>query len=281
MEIYYMNSRGDKLDLIKYPYLMLTDTDLFDYTWKSANKGTAHPQITSFSRNMITKKFSIRVKGIDVDTYKQNIEYLTNFFDADVVNLSPGKLYVNDYYLDCYIYASNKTVKYLEVLNTTVEFTLISPDGNWKTSKILKYGFRQDDDNDSSNSSMLDYSYDYMYDYTNSTTYRSLNNDGYAPSDFELTIYGKCKNPTISIGDWNYGANDVELLTGEKLIINSLNKKVYKVKNNGDIVNLFNNRFKDFYAFQKIPVGTSTVGWNGAYTFDIRLFKDRSEPKWT
>lgn len=281
MEIYYMNSKGNKLNLIKYPYLMLTDTDLFDYTWKSTNKGTAHPQITSFSRNMVTKKFSIRVKGIDADNYKQNIEYLTNFFDADVVTLSPGKLYVNDYYLDCYIYASAKTVKYLEVLNTTVEFTLISPDGNWKTSKILKYGFRQDDDNDSSNSSMLDYSYDYMYDYTNSTTYRSLNNDGYAPSDFELTIYGKCKNPTISIGNWNYGVNDVELLSGEKLIINSLNKKIYKVQNNGQILNLFNKRFKDFYAFQKIPVGTSAVGWNGSYTFDIRLFKDRSEPKWT
>lgn len=415
MEIYYVNSQGEKLDLITYPYLMLTDTDLFDYTWKNTTKGTVRPQISSFSRSMVSKKFSIRVKGASEENYRYNIEYLTSFFDADVLKLSPGRLYVDNYYLDCYIYASSKPNKYLEVLSTTVDFTLVSPDGNWKTSNIFHYGTKSDssdtevsdgttnlalrksvtasgyenlaslplnavdgyqetrwssnfDDNawlvvdlgssyylsqiniiweasyavnydilvsnDNQNwitlkqmrnmsggtdqiiidglnyfryvkfqgitraleygyaiyefevygtsvSSMLDYPLEYLYDYTNDTNYNSINNDGYADSDFEITIYGKCENPVISIGDWNYGVNDVELLTGEKLVINSVTKKVYKVQNNGDIVNLFNNRFRDFYAFQKIPVGVSVVGWNGAYSFDVELFEDRSEPKWT
>lgn len=284
MKIYYVNSQGRKLDLITYPYLMLTDTDLFDYAWSNTTKGTVRPRISSFSRSMVTKKFSVRVKGTSEENYRYNIEYLTSFFDADVLKLSPGRLYVDNYYLDCYIYSSSKPSKYLEVLSTTVDFTLVSPDGNWKTSNIFHYDTRQDkiDGNTGqSDTNMLDYPYDYIYDYTNSITSRSINNDGYADSDFEITIYGKCENPVISIGDWNYGVNDVELLTGEKLIINSATKKVYKVKNNGDTVNLFNNRFRDFYAFKKISAGISVVGWNGAYSFDVELFENRSEPKWT
>lgn len=415
MEIYYVNSQGEKLDLITYPYLMLADTDLFNYTWKNTTKGTVRPKISSFSKSMVPKKFSIRVKGASEENYRYNIEYLTSFFDADVLRLSPGRLYVGNYYLDCYIYASSKPNKYLEVLSTTVDFTLVSPDGNWKTSNIFHYGTKGDNSdtevsdgttnlalrkpvtasgygnpslmpsnsvdgyeetfwaseynesawlvvdlgnsyylsklsilwkdsyavnydilvsNDNKNwinlkqmrnmsggrdeiilqgtyyfryvkfqgiksileygykiyefevygtsvSTMLDYPLEYLYDYTLDTTYNSINNDGYADSDFEITIYGKCENPVISIGDWNYGVNDVELLTGEKLVINSVTKKVYKVQNNGNIVNLFNNRFRDFYAFQKIPAGVSVVGWSGAYSFDVELFENRSEPKWT
>lgn len=286
MKIYYVNSQGEKLDLITYPYLMLTDTDLFDYTWKNITKGTVRPRISSFSRSMVSKKFSIRVKGTSEENYRYNIEYLTSFFDADVSKLSPGRLYVDNYYLDCYIYASSKPSKYLEVLSTTVDFNLISPDGSWKTSNIFHYGTKSgSSDTDVSDGTyiptMLDYPLEYLYDYTNTTNYNSINNDGYADSDFEITIYGKCENPVISIGDWNYGVKDVELLTYEKLIINSATKKVYKVKNNGDIINLFNNRFRDFYAFKKIPAGVSVVGWNGAYSFDVELFENRSEPKWT
>lgn len=286
MKIYYVNSQGEKLDLITYPYLMLTDTDLFDYSWKNTTKGTVRSRISSFSRSMMSKKFSIRVKGTSEENYRYNIEYLTSFFDADVSKLSPGRLYVDNYYLDCYVYASSKPSKYLEVLSTTVDFNLISPDGSWKTSNIFHYGTKSgssdtDVSDGTSVSTMLDYPLEYLYDYTNTTNYNSINNDGYADSDFEITIYGRCENPVISIGDWNYGVKDVELLTGEKLVINSVTKKVYKVKNNGDIINLFNNRFRDFYAFKKIPVGVSVVGWNGAYSFDVELFENRSEPKWT
>ncbi len=415
MDIYYINSQGEKLDLVTYPYLMLSDTDLFDYTWSKTTKGTSFPRISSFSRSMVQKKIKIRVKGLNDQDYLNNIEKITTFFDADVVKLSPGRLYVDNYYLDCYIFASSKSSKYLMVNNSTVQFTLLSPDGNWKTSNIFHFGKSTSSDVDNgmpstnialkksvtasgyenaaslpmsvvdgnlgtrwssnfaddawvaidlgeqyylesikiywetayatnynilvsndgiswstlksmrnmsggtdeivlegvnyyrfikfqgitralpaygysiyefevygkSTSPFLDYPLDYLYDYTNDIRINSLTNDGYAASDFKLTIYGKCSDPLISIGDWNYGATDVDLSTGEKLIIDSVNKKVYKITVTGAIENLFSHRLKDFYAFQKIAVGQNIVGWNGAYEFDIELFEDRSEPKWT
>ena len=280
MDIYYVNSQGEKLDLVTYPYLMLADTDLFDYTWSNTTKGTSFPRISSFSRSMVQKKIKIRIKGLNELDYLNNIEKITAFFDADVVKLSPGRLYVDNYYLDCYIFASSKNTKYLMVNNSTVQFTLLSPDGNWKTSNVFHFGMAKDD-GVVTDETFLDYPLEYKYDYVNDLTFNSLLNDGYAPSDFKLTIYGRCSDPLISIGDWNYGATDVDLKTGEKLIIDSVNKKVYKVTVTGVIENLFSHRLKDFYAFQKIEVGQNIVGWNGAYAFDVELFEDRSEPKWT
>jgi hypothetical protein len=412
MDIYYLNSNGQKVDLVSYPYMMLTNTDLFDYDWDNSTSGTNLPRISSFSRSMVSKKIKINVKGQTYDEYLQNIENLTSYFDFDVMRVKPGRLYVGNYYLECYIKGSTKPNKYLLTNNTTVEFSLMSSSGMWKTSNILHFGkstneagFKDADSNIALNSTVtssptsenlnnladgdfntewrspisedtitlklnlgqlyyldniklywgdvyateidvlgsvdgvkstklaqlknltgaiddielyginqyqyifltlrgrltqadgytlkeieiygsenfpyLDFPYDYKYDYTNDLRVNNLYNDGYAASDFILTIYGRCEDPLISIGDWNYGATNVTIETREKLIIDSAQKKVYKISSTGEIENLFSHRLKDFYAFQKIEPGTSIVGWNGPFEFDIELSEDRSEPKWT
>ena len=74
---------------------------------------------------------------------------------------------------------------------------------------------------------------------------------------------------------------DARLYIGEYMVIDSRSKKVYKVKNNGEKVNLFHARGRDFYIFEKIPSGIMAVSWSGEFGFDITLLSERSEPVWT
>ena len=97
---------------------------------------------------------------------------------------------------------------------------------------------------------------------------------------YEMVVYGPCENPEILMGSHKYHVN-CQLETGEYLVINSLSKKIYKVKNDGEQVNQYNLQDRDWYVFQKIASGSHSVSWSGLFGFDITMYERRSEPKWT
>ena len=129
------------------------------------------------------------------------------------------------------------------------------------------------------NSRNKDYPHGYAHDYANGAQNTILLNEGLVDADFEITIYGACANPMIVIGGHSYSVN-TELLTGEYLKINSKEKKIYKVKTNGEVVNQFDFRNRDHYIFKKIGAGANNVAWSGIFGFDVTLLEERSEPKW-
>lgn len=276
MEIYYKNSSGKIIYLDREPYKMLTSTNLFDYTWDYSSQGSSNPRISQVQKNMVSKDISVIVSGKTKQEYLKNLENLLEVIDSDIVNLNKGRLYVGKSYLQCYFVQSKKPDKYLNVKQTTLSLSIISEKGMWiferkkSFTKMTSEAFIVDG---------LDYSYDYSFDYANSLVNQKIVNDNYAASDFEMIIYGSCENPAVSIGTHTYEINTT-LITGEYLVINSVTKKIYKVKNNGEKVNLFNVRGRDFYIFQKIPVGIMAVTWNGGFGFDINLLSERGEPKW-
>lgn len=108
----------------------------------------------------------------------------------------------------------------------------------------------------------------------------TLLNEAITDADFEMIVYGKCENPEIMIDGQKYIVH-CQLGSGEYLVINSLTKKIYKVKNDGEKVNQYHLQDTDWYIFQKISSGKHTVSWSGLFGFDITLFERRSEPKWT
>jgi len=105
-------------------------------------------------------------------------------------------------------------------------------------------------------------------------------NEAISDADFEMVVYGPCENPEILIGSHKYHVN-CQLETGEYLVINSLSKKIYKVKNDGEQVNQYNLQDRDWYVFQKVASGSHSVSWSGLFGFDITMYERRSEPKWT
>ena len=54
MELYYENSRKERVDLTKEPYLVKDMAELLDYTWKY---DTEDEMITGFSRGICTIPF--------------------------------------------------------------------------------------------------------------------------------------------------------------------------------------------------------------------------------
>ena len=272
MSIYYRNSEGKKIYLDRVPYKMLTDTDLFDYEWSYDTKNEVNPVITGFYRNMVKKKLSIAVTN-DAN-YEQAAASLLEAVEKDIVNLAPGRLYVNNSYISCYITKSEKENWKRNAKVLLVTFTLVTEKGSWitETKSLFRPELSSGDDG-------LNYPFQYPFNFAGSTVGRKMNNESYAASDFEMILYGSCLNPTVAIGGHIYGV-DCSLETGEYLVVNSISKKIYKVKTNGETVNQFNLRNRDSYIFKKIPSGNCAVTWSGLFGFDVTLLSERSELIW-
>lgn len=277
MEIYYQNSTGEKVYFDRTPYKMLSETSLFDYEWEYQTQGYNFQRIVNFGKSMVTSSFDLVINGSTKEEYKQNLKNLLNIIEKDILHLTPGKLFIGNTYIRCYIYKNSKSGRYVNTKKSVVTLEIISETGSWIEESTTVIGKMT---NGVYNQDFLDYPHEYPYDYTNSLTSQMVINEGYADSDFEMRIYGFCINPAVSIGNHTYRVY-TQLDTGEHLIINSVDKVVRKVKNNGEVINQFYLRDRDFYIFEKIPAGRNPVVWSGEYGFDITLLMERSEPRWT
>lgn len=171
--------------------------------------------------------------------------------------------------------------------NRTLKYVTYNQNGDYGDKIVLKYercgvfeGAITADEFEPYKFMNKDYPHGYSYDYANGAQNTMLLNEGIADADFEITIYGACVNPMIVIGGHAYSV-DTEILTGEYLKINSKEKKVYKVKYDGEVVNQFDFRNREYYIFKKISAGANNVAWSGMFGFDVTLLEERSEPKWT
>lgn len=125
----------------------------------------------------------------------------------------------------------------------------------------------------------LDHPFDYPYDFVGTSHNGLVKNAGFLSSNFQFKIYGPYENPAVSVGRHTYKVNTV-LESGEYLVIDSLTKKIFKVKRNGEKINEFHLRDSMFDVFQKIPPEDCTITWSGFFGFDLTIFSERSEPSW-
>lgn len=269
MIIKYVNSNLQEINLNSEPYKLLV-SDLLDYNWEVISSNN---KIQGFGYSVKEKKISIDISHTRNFDARKNMNILTDLFEKDIMNGVPGRLYIDDQYMNCYIKSSKKA--------------------NWETDQIIlcEYGMITDypfwtkesvhifKSSEISSTNNKRYPGRYGYRYANGLNNASINNSHYVESNFKLLIYGKCINPTVIIGGNIYKVHTL-IEEGERLEINTKDKTVIKIKNNGDKENLFNSRNKENYIFQKISSGLNSVNWNGDFDFDIVLYEERSEPKW-
>ena len=113
MKFYYINSRGEKLDLSDYPYLF-QEGDLLDSSWEKDNDKDRYRNIRktagekTFKIAVIpdyTKPLAERKRE-----YVNAINHIADVLDYDVCNNAYGKLFTDSgYYLSCQILDSNKS----------------------------------------------------------------------------------------------------------------------------------------------------------------------------
>lgn len=280
MKIYYKNHQGQIVNLTTLPYLV-TDTDLFDYEWKYENRNSQNPQITRFHKELAGKKLKIAVSAKTKNEYNTALMHLFEVVERDVLKKKQGKLYVGEEYLPCYIFKSQKTDYYRNASFIVNTFSVVSETGTWIKESIYSYSERGRSDSETDEQyTYMDYPYDYSYDYASTILAYTAPNEGFSEADFALTVMGPCVNPEISIAGHIYRV-DASLEAGEQLKIDSLNRKIYKIRVNGEQINQFHLRDREHSVFKKIPEGNNVVTWDGSFRFELTLYEGRSEPRWT
>lgn len=288
MKFYYKNSDGRTIDLSKPPFLGEKSNNLFGFEWTYLTQGQAIQRIVKFEKYMIKKKFHVLVSGNTEREYYDNLEKFLQLTDVDINNLQMGRLYVGDYYLECYIFASGKPKQYLGTNKTLIECSIICERGNWFKDDLRIYrpasvaGEASSENNSYTGTGIL-YPYDYQYDYSVPFDKNTIINESYMDTDIEITFYGAVVNPEITIGGNTYRVN-YELNANESLVINTRNKTAvaHVVKNNQPVEeNVFKYRDRNHDIFAKIHGGYNTMLMGNDLSVDVRLFLERSEPKWS
>ena len=282
MEIYYKNNSGQVLDLMRWPY-KLRDSEILGYEWNytgTEKTGTKSGGTISVIRKKIAKTtLTLAITSRGKGEYLQALDYFLSVTEADILNNTPGRLYVGDYYYLCYIYGSDK--KEWGYMNSFLEnkVKLVSPYPFW-CRELTKSFLQGNPVSARETDTFLYYPFGYAYRYSFPRNTGFMSNDHYAPCDFQMVVYGPCEDPAVRINGHLYEVTAV-LYTGDYLKIDSRDNTVVQYRADGRKVNLFNMRNKDSSLFEKIPAGRCSVTWSTeAFGFDLTLFQERSEPRW-
>lgn len=269
-KILYVNNFGDEI-VFGDGITFANHNDLRDYVWDYEMQ---FGKISNFKRSSTTKTIPIVIKTDTPHNLIKLKNRLFNVFERDVLSDKKGRLYIGDYYFECFI-VEGRYVDYLD--NRTVmnkEISIVTDTPQW----ILEDNFSFSKDNDIKEVSY--YPYDYNRQYSSGHNVGSMVSDSYSKSDFRIEVEGPALNPEITIGGNVYSVN-VGLSDNERLIIDSRDKIVSKIRSSGNESNEFNNRLKSLNIFKRVESGYNLVSWNGDFNFKLKLFLERSEPEWT
>lgn len=304
MELYYINSKNQKLDLMKPPYLIRDITELLDYDWRYRIDGN---RISGFDKEISEIPLVLNIIG---DTEREYVDACNHFFEVvetDIINNVKGKLYYGENYILCNIVGNVKKDWFYNIGYELDYIRIVTDHPYWcrdrtfrfykNTEAILDAENREGISEIIQNSEIeqdypYDYDYDFMsryrlakrnllYDYPNdyykNHTVGILDNDHFTESDFIMTVYGPCTQPEIWIGDKLYRVKAV-LYDGEYMVIDSAARTLFRYARNGVQENLYHMRDNQYSVFERISPGKHTVKWNAQYSFDVKLRQERSEP---
>ena len=263
----YVNGRGDEINL-SGDGIWVSPTALIEW------------ELDALTASGVVKGFTYGSKTVSLDAvvYKPGAaQRLYNVPSYDVYEKSPGRLYVGDWYVRCWITASSPIDWWLADDKCRYTLKAATDDPVWRRDYQHSYVERQESEQG------LDFPYDFPYDFGTSLTTISVDNTAYLPADLIIRMYGPCDSPSLTVGGNEYGA-DVVLTVGEYLEIDTVSKSVGIVRINGLRDNAFDKIIGEYregsgsYIFEKIAPGLNNVTWSGGFDFDITIVERRREP---
>lgn len=276
LECKYVNSMGEEF-VFGIENNRINKSDIRDYEWAYVEQ---YEKIKKFSKNLSTKSIPVFFFNRPYARYRNEMYYraedLYAIVERDVRTITMGKLFVGDYYVDCFVVASAKN----DYNNGIIISETLSVLSDWRWRKDVKKIFGAASVFEPT-SEEKDYPRDYMYDYIPGGSSRRLVSGSVAPFDFRIDFQGAVDTPTLIVGNQIYRVY-TEIFEGEYLTVDSVKKTIIRTKANGEKVNEFNNRDRENYIFEKMPVrsGSSFVQWQDGKIVTITAYVERSEPKW-
>lgn len=272
----YENSNGDVIYFDRPPYVYKTST-LFDNVWElTVNQRGAKDggTVSARRRPASDKTITIDVFGENERDYCKIISKLQTAYDYDIVNKSPGRLYVNNQYCTGYLYGIKNTLDRNFQMLSTVTLTFMPEQPAWCEESSVLY----------SSSNTYDggriYPYRYPYKYTGATVSEYLMNDFYTTCPMIIEFFGPCEDPYITISGNRYGVTGT-VGKDERLVINQLTHKIQLIDNEGKIISRFDSRDRKGDIFKECDRGLQTIAIGGKYDVKITQVRQRSVPTWT
>lgn len=273
MILYYESSNGQIFDLKdKLSHFRTRTANFHDYGWTpKVIEQQYGARVYRFDKGAVTYTALLSVFG-SLEERKQWLNVIHTAFDADIANMTPGKIIHGMYEIKCYITMSST---YYEEPWTQNQIQIYCPYPFWTMAQPYQLK-RQEVD---SLYPYLDFSYDFQYDYQAVLPgYASVKNDASTACDWKVTIHGPVTNPVLAIDDQQIGVC-ASIGSDEEVVISSADKTVVKHGATGD-TNLFNSRIKTGNMFNQLSAGSHGVIWSGGFDVDIVLYQRRSEPPW-
>lgn len=273
MIIRHVNSEGAEVILNKEPYKVLV-SDLTDYDNVEIE---SNGKIAGFIKEITERKLNIDIISSSKETTQELCNKLNEVFEKDIYNNVAGKIYINDYYMRCFIKSCKKSKRGNGVIRS-YEYTLITDYPFWIKETTYQYLAEPPEAVKYTDLEAGIMFPEFPLDFAPVRGEKILENPSFAESNFIMTIYGFAESPQVSIAGHPYRV-ETTIYEGERLIIDSKKGTVKKIGRLGEVVDCYNARQKDYSVFKKIPAGLNVFQWSGGFGIDITLFDERSEPK--
>lgn len=277
IEIKYVCSNGKEYNLVGN-WMRATTGYFHEYEWKPmTNDQKIGVDVYGFEKEPKTYQITLTFRG-PLEERKEKMDELTNCFEYDIANVTPGRIWFGNYYIDCYIKDLSSKVSLTRNSWTDMEIGIYCPYPLWTEEESKS--FYPDIFGRGETYSFLEYPFEFLYDYSkplSGTEHWYI--EHYRGSNFKMIIYGACVNPRITIAGQVYQVYDT-LEPNEYIEIDSRKKTIIKKLANGTQQNIFYKKATGNSVFLEIPDGDLLVSWSGEFGFDITLFKERSVPEW-
>lgn len=277
--IAYENSKGTNIILNSGHYFCSEQT-LRSFKWNytynvlPSNRGGS---VSSFYKgeNGISWTIAIFGENTEIQDY---VDALANLFEYDVRVRTPGKLWIDNQYIN--VYVTEGQIMHMAFNKTQVvkSYTILPTNPFWCTEEKVSFTIGS---GKSSSEGVKRYNNRYPYKYGTGYSSQTIYNTSEVwDTPAVITIYGAVNNPEIQIAGHRYKVN-VQVLANERIIINQIDKTIYKIGSSGTKTNIFHYRDRENDIFQYIPAGAANVVYSGDFGFDVTLMHQRSEPYWT
>ena len=271
-QLRYVNHLGETIEFGKKG-IFANSNDLrnYEYAYDSSRN-----RAENFRTGVVSKTIPV---VISAESKKKCIDLKNRLYEVcekDIISEQKGKLYIGDYYLECYVFSSAKS-NYLDVATSmNLSLKVVTDGGRWMKEELHNYKHVPDKFIEGKG-----YEYCYEYDYNSiSDNISKLEVDDFRNCDFVLSIHSGAVNPVIYVDNHYYSVRCV-VGDGDKIVINSAELTITLVKADGTRENMFRYRDKQSDVFEKISPGNHRVMWNGSFDFDLSVIHERGEPKWT
>jgi len=274
-KIMYINHLNEKV-CFGEDGVYANENDLRDFSW---NVGSRNNKIATFKKGLVKKslQYMIACRSRDEGTRIKN--RIFEIMEKDILTKTPGKMIIGDYYLQCFVSESRKSEYLINEGYMIVDLTIQTDNPEWIRETTTSFSITSVA-TVSDAVQYLDYEYDYPHDYASGVSSREIINSGIAEAAFRMIFYGPCTNPTIYISGHKYAVN-VDVAEGEYLTVDSTGKTIILTRYDGEKVNCYGSKDRDWYIFKRIPTGPNEIIIaNDSLNFDITLLEERSEPAW-